>query len=85
MGEKSLLTKPIKFGLNRKRILCWSVFAVEPIAVYWLSKNVSHDHGIKDEFVSLAKLIGLCPFRKRMLCWSILAEEPIANFCPFLG
>ena len=31
MGEKNLLTKPIKFGVNGKRIFCWSIFALEPI------------------------------------------------------
>ena len=89
--KKILLTKPITFGLNRKRILCWSIFAIEPIAGfclfmgYWTSNNASRDHGIKYEFVSLAKPIVLCTFRKRILCWSILGSEPIANFCPFLG
>ena len=81
MGEKFLLPKPIKFGLNRKRILCWSVFAIEPIAGfcpfmgYLPSKNVSRDHDIEDEFVSLGKPIVLCTIRKRILCWSILALE----------
>ena len=31
MGEKNLFTKPIKFGVNGKRIFCWSIFALEPI------------------------------------------------------
>ena len=59
MGEKSLLTKLIKFGVSVKVIFCWSIFAIEPIADfcpflgYWPSKNASRDHGIKGEFVSL--------------------------------
>ena len=90
MGEKYLLTKPIKFGADGKRILCWSIFAIEPIAGfcpfmgYWPSKNMSRDHCIKDKFASLAKPIVLCTIRKRILCWSILALKPIANFCLFL-
>ena len=89
MGEKFLLPKPIKFGLNRKRILCWSVFAIEPIAGfclfmgYWPSKNASRDHGMKDEFFSLAKPNVLCTIRKKILCWSTLAIESIADICPF--
>ena len=91
MGENFLLTKLIKFDLYRKRILRWSILAIEPIAGfclfmgYWSSKNASRDHGKKDEFVSLARPIVLCTFRKRILCWSILTLEPIAHFCPFLG
>ena len=60
MSEKVLLTEPTKSGLNRKKILCWSVFAIEPIAVfclfmgYWPSNNASHGYG---EFASLAKPI----------------------------
>ena len=90
MFKKCLLAKRIKFGLNGKRILCWLIFVIEPIADfcqfmgYWPSKNMSRDHGINDEFVSPAKLIVLCTIRKRILCWSILALKPIANFCPFL-
>ena len=32
IGEKYLVTKPINFGVNGKRILYWSIFAVEPTA-----------------------------------------------------
>ena len=91
MGEKYLLTKPIKFDLNGKRILCSSIFAIEPISGfcpfmgYWPSKNASRYHVIKDEFVSLAKPIVLSTIRKRILCWSILALDSMANLCPFLG
>ena len=91
MGEKSLLMKPIKFDLNRKRILYWSLFALKPIdgfcpfISHWRSKNTSRDHGIKDEFVYLAKPIVLCTIRKRILCWSILALEPKANSRTFLS
>ena len=89
MGEKYLLTKPIKFGVNEKRILCWSIFAIKPIADfclfwgYWPSKNAPGGHGIKGEFVSLAKPIILCTIGKRILCWSIFATELLADFCPF--
>ena len=90
-SEKSLLTKPNTFGVNRKRILCRSIFGIEPIAHfclflgYWRSKNSSRDHGIKDEFVSLTKTIVLCTIGKWILCWSILAIEPKADFFPFWG
>ena len=86
-----MLTKPINLGVNGKKILCWSIFAVEPIAyfcpilVYWPSKNASCDYNVIGEFVSLAKPIVLCTIRKRILCWWIFALEPIADFCPFLG
>ena len=55
-----MLTKPINFGVNGKKILCWSV-AIEPIADfcsflgYWPSKSGSRHHDVKGEFVSLAK------------------------------
>ena len=86
-----MLTKSINFCVNGKKILCWSIFAIEsiadfcPILDYWPSKNVSRGHGIKDRFVSLAKPTTLCTIRKRILCWSIFANEPMAGFCPFLG
>ena len=80
-------TKHFDFDVNRKKILCSSIFAIEPIAdfclVYWPSKNALHDHGIMGEFVSLAKPIVLCTIGKRNLCWSMFAIEPIADFCPF--
>ena len=59
MSEKDSLSKPIKFGIDGKRMLCWSIFAIEPIADfcpfmdYWHSKNVSRDLSIKCEFASL--------------------------------
>ena len=74
-----------------KIILCWSIFGIEPsfgfclFVGYWPSKNVSRDHDIEDEFVSLAWPIVLRTFRNRILCWSILKLEPIAHFCSFLG
>ena len=83
--------KPINFGVNGKKILCWSIFGIEPVADfcpilgYWPSKNVSRDHGIMDRFVSLAKPTSLCTLKKIILCWSIFAKEPIAGFCPVLG
>ena len=83
-----MLTKPINFGVNRKRILCWSIFAIEPLAdfcpflAYWPSKNASHDHGIKGGFVSLVKPIALCTIRNRILYWSIFSIEPKG---PILG
>ena len=86
--KKLLLTKPIKFGLNRKKILCWSIFAIEPIADfcsfmgYWPLKM---RHVTIDEFISLAKPIILCTIRKRISCWSISTLEPIEKFCTFLG
>ena len=82
MGEKNLLTKPIKFGVNGKRILCWSIFALEPATdicpflSYWPSKNASRYHGLQGEFVSLAKPIVFGTSGKGMLCWSIIAVEP---------
>ena len=90
MFKKCLLAKPIKFGLNGKRILCWLIFVIEHIADfcqfmgYWPAKNVSLDHCMNDEFVSPAKPIVLCTIRKRISCWWILALKPIANFYPFL-
>ena len=91
MGEKFLLTKPVKFGVCGKGILCWSIFAIKPIADfclllgYWPSKNASRGHGMRDEFVSLAKPIVLCTTGKRILCWSIFAIESTADICPFWG
>ena len=86
-----MLTKPINFGVNENKILCWSIFGIEPIADfcpilgYWLSKNASRDHGIKDRVVSLAKPTTLFDIGKRILCWSIFPKESIADLCPFLG
>ena len=83
--------KPINFGVNGKKVLCWSVFAIEPIADfcpilgYWSSKNASRDHGIDDGVVSFAKPTTLWTIGKRTLCWSIFPKEPIADFCPFWG
>ena len=91
MGETFLLTKPINFDVNGKKILWWSIFAIEPIADfclffgYWPSKNTSRDHGIRGEFVSLAKPVVLCTIGKRILCWSIFAVESIADFCRLRG
>ena len=85
-----MLTKPINFGVNGKKILCWSLFAIKPIADfcsilgYWPSKNASRDYNA-GEFVSLAKPIVLYTIRKRILCWWIFALEPIDDFCPLLG
>ena len=91
LSENVLLTKPIKFGVSWKRILCWSVFAIKPIADfclfldYWPSKNASRGHRIKGKFVYLAKPILLCSIGKIILCWSIFAIESIADFCRFWG
>ena len=52
---------------------------------YWPLKNASRDHGIKDEFVFLAKPIVLCTIGKRILRWSKFAVESIADFCHFGG
>ena len=73
IGEKFLLTKPIKLGVNGKRSLCRSILAIKLIADfcsflgYGLSKNASRGHSIKGEFISLAKPIVLCTTRKRTL------------------
>ena len=48
-------------------------------------KNASRGHGIKGEFVSLAKSMVLCNIGKRILCWSIFAIESVADFFPFWG
>ena len=91
MGEKYLLTKPIKFGVNEKRILCWSIFATElladfcPFWDYWPSKNWPRDHDVKGEFASLAKPIVFGTTEKRILCSSIIAVESIADFSLFVG
>ena len=83
---KDFCSQNLRFGLNRKGILCSSLFALKPIAGFcpfisnWRSKNTSRDHGINDEFVHLTKLIVLCTVRKRILCWSILVLEPKAKF-----
>ena len=86
-----MLTKPINFGVNGKKVSCWSIFSVEPVADfcptlgYWPSKNASRDYNEIGEFVSFVKPIVLCTIGKRILRWSIFAFEPIANFCPFFG
>ena len=88
-GWNILLIKPIIFGVNGKKIFCWSIFAIEPIAGfcpflgYWPSKNASRDHDIKDKFVSFANSIVLYIIGKRILCWSIIAIEHIADFSKF--
>ena len=74
-----------------ERILCWSIFAVKPIADfcpflgYRPSKNASRGHGIEVKFFSLAKPTLLCTIRKIILCWSIFATESTVDFCPFWG
>ena len=89
--KKVLITKHIKFGVNRKINLCWSIFDAALIAAfcpfldYWTTKDAPRDHGIRGEFVSLRKPIVLCTIEKKILCWSMFAIEPIADFCPFLG
>ena len=71
MGEKCLLTKPIKFGVNKKRISFRSIFVIEPVANfcpflgYWPSKNASRHRRIKGEFVSLTKPIILYTIGKK--------------------
>ena len=61
MGEFVSLVKLILLCTTRKRIWCWSLLAIEPIAdfcpilSYWPSKNGSCDHDVKGEFVSLRK------------------------------
>ena len=91
MGQKYLLLKSIKYGVNGKRTLRWSIFAMELIGVYCPfmdyrpSKNVSRDHGIKCEIVSLAKTIILCTIRKTILWSSIFAVEFRADFCSIWG
>ena len=59
-----------------ERVLCWSITSdFCPFLGYWLSKNASHAHGTKGEFVSFAKPIVLCTIWKRIL----------TDFCPFWG
>ena len=63
MGKFVSLTKPIVLCTIGKRILCWSIFATEPIADfcplmgYWPLKNGSRDHNVKRNSLLLAKLI----------------------------
>ena len=91
MGEELVTTKLIKFSVSGKRILCWSIFAIEPIADfcpflgYWPSKNWPRDHVVVGEFVSLAKTITFGNTGKRVSCWSIIAIEAIFDFSLFLG
>ena len=53
--------KSVAFGTTGKKILFWSIIAVEPIADFslslgqWTSKNGSCDHDLNGEVVSLAK------------------------------
>ena len=59
-GESVSPAKPNVFGATGRRVLCWSMFAIEPLAEfslfldYWPSK-VGTD--VKSESVSLPKLI----------------------------
>ena len=52
-GEFVSLAKPIVLCTTGKRILCWSIFAIESIADFcpfwghWTSKNGSRDHDVK--------------------------------------
>ena len=91
MGEKFFFTKPVKFGVCGKWILCWLIFAIKPIADfclllgYWPLKNASRGHGTNGEFVSLAKPIVLCTIGEQILCWSIFSIESTADICPFGG
>ena len=85
-----MLTKPITFSVNGKRISCRSMFTLEPISNfclilgYWSSKNASGDYNVIRDFVSLTKPMVLLTFGKRILCWSKFALELIADFCPLL-
>ena len=55
-----LLTKPIKFSANLKRILCWSIFATEPIGTYFFhSQNPSYYAQLEREFSSIFWVIEL--------------------------
>ena len=47
------LTKPIVLWTTGKKILCWSIFEIEPVAYfwpflgYWRSQNLSRDNDVK--------------------------------------
>ena len=70
IGEKFLLTKPIKFGIIGRRILYWLVFAIKPVADfclflgYWSSKSLSRDHGIKAELYLTQSLLYFVPLER---------------------
>ena len=89
--EFVFLAKPILLCIIGRRILRWSVFAIEPTADFapfwgcWPSKNGSCDHDVKGEFVSLAKTFVYGTTGKRILCWLVIAIDPIADFSLFLG
>ena len=84
--EIFLLTKPIKFGVNGKKNLYWSVFAIEPIADfcpflgYW--QNGSQEHSAKGKSGSLTKPIALCTIEKRTRIY--ISLRSIVDFCLFL-
>ena len=56
------LAKPIALGTIRKRILCWPILALEPIANfstflnYWTSKNGSCDPDVKVNLLLIQNL-----------------------------
>ena len=61
-GEFVSLARRFVFGTTGKRILCWSIIAVEPGMILvsvsgLLTFSGSRDHDVKGEFVSLAKPI----------------------------
>ena len=88
-GEFVSLRKPIVLCTIGKKILCWSIFALEAIAdscpflIYWPSKNESRYHDVKGEPISLTKPTVFGITRKKILCESKFAIEPIAAFCQF--
>ena len=81
------LAKPTTLCNIGKRILCWSIFAKEPIAGfcpslgYWPSKNESRDHDVTGELVSLAKLIVFATTGKKKF---MLANFVINKHCCIL-
>ena len=73
-GEFVSFAKHIVFVTTGKRILWWSIIAIESIAdfslflSYWSSRNGSRGYRIKSEFVSLAKPIVFGTAGKKVVC-----------------
>ena len=86
MGEFVSFVKPIALCTIAKKILCWSIFALEPIADfcpclgYWPSKSGSRDHDVKGKVVSLEKSMVFGTVGKIISFRSFLPKQPMAEF-----
>ena len=72
--------KPITFGVNGNKILCWSIFAKTYGCFLFVFGLL-----IFKECITWPRYKGWTCFSYHVpvLCWSISSVESIADFCPF--